>query len=79
LHISEHAADNIIKAALAYLVIGSHALLLLEWKKATKGNARIDEGGLKMDTSAVNWALPSRLSVWLYCPRPLLGEKGNLR
>lgn len=42
LHISPQAADNIMKAALAYLLIGSYGLLFWEWRKA---RLRRTEGG----------------------------------
>jgi hypothetical protein len=33
LHLSEKAADNIMKVVLAYLLIGSYGLLLWQWRK----------------------------------------------
>lgn len=34
LHLSEQAADNIMKVVLAYLLIGSYGLLLWQWKQS---------------------------------------------
>lgn len=34
LHISPHLADNIMKIVLTYLLVGSYALLLWQWKRA---------------------------------------------
>jgi hypothetical protein len=33
LHLSEKAADNIMKVVLAYLLIGSYGLLLWQWRR----------------------------------------------
>lgn len=33
LHLSPRAADNIMKVVLAYLLTGSYAILLLEWRR----------------------------------------------
>jgi hypothetical protein len=38
LHLSDRAADNIMKGVLAYLLVGSYALLLLNWL-AKRGKA----------------------------------------
>lgn len=34
LHLSDQAADSIMKAILAYLLMGSYAILLWEWRRA---------------------------------------------
>lgn len=39
LHISPRVADNIMKAALAYLLIGSYAILLRQWLQGRRGGA----------------------------------------
>jgi hypothetical protein len=36
LHLSPHAADNIMKGVLAYLLIGSYLLLVLQWRAARR-------------------------------------------
>ncbi len=33
LHLSPHAVDNIMKGVLAYLLVGSYAILLWDWKR----------------------------------------------
>jgi hypothetical protein len=38
LHLSDQAADNIMKLVLAYLQIGSYGILLWEWRRARVGN-----------------------------------------
>lgn len=39
LHLSDKAADNIMKVILAYLLIGSYGLLLWHWRQRQKANA----------------------------------------
>jgi len=39
LHLSDQAADNIMKGVLAYLLIGSYGMLLWEWRRARVGRA----------------------------------------
>ncbi len=49
LHLSEKAADNIMKVVLAYLLIGSYGLLLWQWRKGrAAAKARMEDGGLKV-------------------------------
>jgi hypothetical protein len=48
LHISPHAADNIMKGVLAYLLIGSYLLLFLQWRAGGRGGARMEDGELRM-------------------------------
>ena len=36
LHLSDQAADNIMKGVLAYLLIGSYGILLWEWRRGAK-------------------------------------------
>lgn len=43
LHLSEKAADNIMKGVLAYLLIGSYGLLLWQWRKGRQARARMDD------------------------------------
>ena len=38
LHLSDQAADNIMKGVLAYLLIGSYGILLWEWWRGGVGN-----------------------------------------
>jgi hypothetical protein len=38
LHLSDHAADNVMKGVLAYLLIGSYAILLWEWRRGRLGS-----------------------------------------
>ena len=33
LHLSDRAADNIMKGVLAYLLVGSYAILFCEWRR----------------------------------------------
>jgi hypothetical protein len=33
LHLSDQAADNIMKVVLAYLLVGSYGLLFREWRR----------------------------------------------
>jgi hypothetical protein len=37
LHLSDRAADNIMKGVLAYLLIGSYGILLWQWRAARRG------------------------------------------
>jgi hypothetical protein len=37
LHLSDHAADNIMKGVLAYLLVGSYGILLWEWRRGRGG------------------------------------------
>jgi hypothetical protein len=37
LHLSDTAADNIMKGVLAYLLIGSYGILLWEWRRGRAG------------------------------------------
>jgi Methylamine utilisation protein MauE len=46
LHLSPQLADNIMKAVLAYLLIGSYGLLIWQWRKS---KARIADGGLRVE------------------------------
>jgi hypothetical protein len=39
LHLSPHAADNIMKGVLAYLLVGSYGILLWQWRAARRGRA----------------------------------------
>ena len=39
LHLSPHAADNIMKAVLAYLLIGSYAALLSQWRRGRQAQS----------------------------------------
>jgi hypothetical protein len=36
LHLSDQAADNIMKVVLAYLLIGSYGLLIRQWRQEKK-------------------------------------------
>ena len=36
LHLSDQAADNIMKGVLAYLLVGSYGILLWEWRRGAK-------------------------------------------
>ena len=49
LHLSPRAADNIMKAVLAYLLVGSYLLLFLRWRAARRGPvvAKSDEAGVE--------------------------------
>ena len=38
LHLSDQAADNIMKVILAYLLIGSYTMLLWEWRRGRLGS-----------------------------------------
>ena len=49
LHLSEKAADNIMKLVLAYLLIGSYGRLIWQWRKGRVGKARMENGGLKVE------------------------------
>lgn len=49
LHLSEKAADNIMKVVLAYLLIGSYGLLLWQWRKGRVGRARVEDGEMKVE------------------------------
>jgi hypothetical protein len=49
LHLSEKAADNIMKVVLAYLLIGSYGLLLWQWRQGRASEARMADGGLKVE------------------------------
>lgn len=51
LHLSEQAADNIMKGVLAYLLLGSYGLLVWQWRQRRGGQARLDNGGLKMEST----------------------------
>ncbi len=51
LHLSEKAADNIMKGVLAYLLLGSYGLLVWQWRQRRVGQARLDNGGLKMEST----------------------------
>lgn len=46
LHIRPEVADNIMKAILAYLFIGSYGLLIWQWRLT---RTKIEGGGLKME------------------------------
>jgi hypothetical protein len=46
LHLSDQAADNIMKGVLAYLLIGSYLLLVLQWRAARRtSHCREASGG----------------------------------
>ena len=45
LHIRPEVADNIMKAILGYLLIGSYGLLIWQWRLS---KMKVDGGGLKM-------------------------------
>jgi hypothetical protein len=49
LHLSDRAADNIMKGVLAYLLIGSYLLLFLQWRAARRGPvvAKKDQAGVE--------------------------------
>jgi hypothetical protein len=38
LHLSDQAADNIMKGVLAYLLVGSYAILVWEWRRGRVGS-----------------------------------------
>lgn len=44
LHISDQAADNIMKGVLAYLLIGSYLLLALQWRGARATPVAVNQG-----------------------------------
>jgi hypothetical protein len=43
LHLSPHAADNIMKGVLAFLLIGSYGILLREWRAARRAPVPVKE------------------------------------
>jgi hypothetical protein len=57
LHLSPHAADNIMKGVLAYLLIGSYALLFAQWRQRRAQELIVDGLELKVDS------LPGRNKV----------------
>jgi len=44
LHLSDQAADNIMKGVLAYLLLGSYGILLWEWRAARRAPPREKKG-----------------------------------
>ena len=57
LHLSPRAADNIMKGLLAYLLIGSYALLFAQWRQRRAQGLVVDGLELKVDS------LPGRNKV----------------
>ena len=53
LHLSDHAADNIMKIVLAYLLIGSYGILLWEWRAALTARAPAERGKLEEEDEAL--------------------------
>jgi len=43
LHLSPRAADNIMKGVLAYLLIGSYLLLVLQWRAARRAHVGVKQ------------------------------------
>jgi hypothetical protein len=43
LHLSDNAADNIMKGVLAYLLIGSYGILLWQWRAARRAPVPVKE------------------------------------
>jgi hypothetical protein len=46
LHLSDQAADNIMKGVLAYLLIGSYALLFAQWRAARRVAAAVNQAAV---------------------------------
>lgn len=46
LHLSDQAADNIMKGVLAYLLVGSYLLLVLQWRAAQGAPAAVKQAAV---------------------------------
>jgi hypothetical protein len=49
LHLSDRSADNVMKGALAHLLVGSYAMLLWQWRAAGQAPVRAEEAEEKAE------------------------------
>jgi hypothetical protein len=50
LHISPRTADNIMKGVLAYLLVGSYLLLVLQWRAARRAPVAVGQAELRAES-----------------------------